>query len=155
MNWAADHNAKMDAKIKKEELERMTNRTQARRITVDDDGNPVGGSAVGMSDATAEKYSKPQPFNGVIARFPRAILAVAAVSVDGTKKHQVPLDDVSYRDLPDAKNLYGEALCRHLLREAIEGPVDPEFDHLHAAHAAWDALARLEVLLIDMEKKEG
>ena len=104
-----------------------------------------------MADATKEKYNKPQPFQGVIARFPRAILAIAAVSVDGTKKHKVPLSDQSYRDIPDAVNVYGEALCRHLLREQIEGEVDPEFGHLHAAHAAWDALARLEILLIDKE----
>lgn len=110
-----------------------------------------------MNDATKSKYSKDQPFLGCIARFPRAMLAIAKVSADGVKKHDVPMGDMSYMDLPDGYNLYTEALSRHLLREQLEGMVDPEFGHLHAAHAAWDALARLEIALakLEAEKEEA
>jgi hypothetical protein len=106
----------------------------------------------GLSRATAAKYDKPQPFLGCIGRFPRAILAVAEVSLHGTKKHKVPMGDMSFLDIPDAANQYREAKCRHMLREVIEGEIDPDFDLLHAAHEAWDALARLEKLLVEREK---
>lgn len=108
-----------------------------------------------MNKATKEKYSKPTPYRGVLYRFPRAILAVSEISEHGTKKHEVPLNDVSYRDLPDGEMLYREASCRHMLREAIEGPIDPDFGLLHAAHEAWDALARLEIMLIRKEKEDA
>lgn len=108
-----------------------------------------------MNKATKEKYSKPNPYRGVLYRFPRAILAVAEISEHGTMKHEVPLDDVSYRDLPDGAMLYREAGCRHMLKEAIEGPIDPDFNKLHAAHEAWDALARLEIILIEKEKENA
>jgi hypothetical protein len=39
-------------------------------------------------------------------------------------------------------------MVRHLLAEA-ETDIDPESGLLHAAHAAWSALARLELMLMD------
>ena len=52
------------------------------------------------------------------------------------------------RDALKAKLEYTDALYRHLLAES---PDDPDTGLLHAAHAAWNALARLELLL----KEEG
>ncbi len=103
--------------------------------------------------ATLEKYTKPQPYLGFIARFPRAMAAVAEESVSGCKKHEVPMTDISALGLPGCETLYREALVRHLLRERIEGPVDPEFGHLHVAHMAWDILTVLERMLLDIEQE--
>lgn len=101
-----------------------------------------------MAAATAEKYTKLPVHRGFVARFPLAIQAVTLVSVFGTRKHEVPLDDMSYLGVPDAYAVYTEATERHLIAEAVEGLTNREDgDLLHAAQAAWNAMARLEVLL--------
>ncbi len=101
-----------------------------------------------MSAATAAKYQKPSVTRGVIRRFPRSLLYLAEVSAFGTRKHKVPLDDKGFLDVPDAEMVYLDALGRHLCQEAIGGPHNSDDDFLlHAGQAAWNALARLEVLL--------
>lgn len=101
-----------------------------------------------FSAATLARQDKPQPLRGFIRRFPRAILAVTAVSQYGTKKHEVPLQDNSFVDVPEAEWSYGEAEMRHVLKEAIEGPWDADGDDLlHKAEKAWNAMADLEVAL--------
>lgn len=98
---------------------------------------------------------------GVFLRFPRSMYELAKVSQVGTTKYAVPIDDQNYKDVPDGLGRYTDALGRHLLDEAINGPVNVErggalpedgVELLHAAQAAWDALARLEILL---EKREA
>jgi len=108
-----------------------------------------------MSEATVKKYDKVPIFEGFVYRFPRAIDAVSLVSQWGTHKHQVPLDDISYLTIPNAKSVYTNALLRHLLAEA-QG-----FEHnlsdgglLHAAQVAWNAMARLECLLEERAEEE-
>lgn len=101
-----------------------------------------------LSAATKARYDKPQPYRGVIARFPRAILALAEVSAYGTKKHELPLDDKSYLEVPDAEYMFVEAELRHMLKEAINGPYDGDGDQLaHKLEKAWNALADVEVFL--------
>lgn len=103
-----------------------------------------------LAEATAAKYQKDPVWMGVLARFPMALREIARVSAFGTKKHQVPMDDMSYLTVPDAYGVYTDADARHLLGEAIEGPVnlDPkDGGMLHPAQHAWNALARLEVFL--------
>ena len=106
-----------------------------------------------MSIATKARYEKPQPYRGVLARFPRAILEIAKVSAYGTVKHELPMGDVSYLDIPGAEVNFVEAEVRHLLHEAIHGPVNEEDgDLLHKAQKAWEALADLEVYLYQREQ---
>jgi len=105
------------------------------------------------NEATQAKYAKPMPFAGFIGRFPRAILVVADVSHEGCKKHGVPDGDTTFTEIDDAANVLREAQARHMLKEVIEGEYDPEWDFLHAAHAAWNAMARLETILIEKEKE--
>lgn len=101
-----------------------------------------------MAAATKARYSKPQPYLGVLARFPRAILEIAKVSKYGTVKHQLPMGDMSYLDVPEASVNYVEAEVRHLLHEAIHGAVNNDDGGLfHKAQKAWEALADLEVFL--------
>ncbi len=106
-----------------------------------------------LSPATRARYDKPQPYRGVIARFPRAILDIARVSKYGAIKHQVSMGDMSYLDVPDAHVNFVEAEVRHLLHEAIHGPTNNEDDGLiHKAQKAWEALADLEVYLYEEER---
>jgi hypothetical protein len=99
---------------------------------------------------------KPPVMRGVLLRFPRAILEIARVSAAGTTKYGVPISDVEYKNVPDGEGRYLDALGRHLIEEAIHGPTNTETGGelpgggvvlLHAAQAAWDALARLEIYL--------
>jgi hypothetical protein len=108
--------------------------------------------------AGAKKFDdgKLPVMRGVFLRFPRAMMEIARVSQAGTTKYEVPISDMNYADVEDGHGRYTDALGRHLLGEAIDGPVNTEkggalppdgVKLLHAAQAAWDSLARLEIML--------
>jgi len=80
---------------------------------------------------------------GVLRYFPRALTAVAEVSGFGAAKYTWG----GWESVPDGIERYGDALARHAL---IDGP-DAQSGLLHAAHAAWNALARLELILKQQE----
>lgn len=84
---------------------------------------------------------------GCMHYFPQALLAVGKVSEYGAKKYGVPYSDKNWLDVENAIDRYADGLGRHLISEDIEGMHDGESFILHAAHAAWNALARLELLL--------
>ena len=94
---------------------------------------------------------KPPVLRGVVQHFPRAVLAVAEVTAYGARKYNWH----GWRHVPKGIERYGDALGRHLVEEEIEGPIDSGSGLLHAAHAAWNALARLELLLACEEEKSG
>lgn len=85
---------------------------------------------------------------GVLQYFPRALNAVSMVSLVGAKKYAWK----GWESVADGVNRYGDALGRHILAENIEGPVDADTQQLHAAQQAWNALARLELILRESEK---
>ena len=92
---------------------------------------------------------KPSVFQGLFDYFPRACLSVAEVSTVGAKKYAWK----GWEQVPDGIARYGDALGRHLLKESIEGPVDSDTGLLHASQAAWNSLARLELILRQREQK--
>lgn len=94
---------------------------------------------------------KPQVLRFVLSYFPRACQAVAEVSAFGAIKYT----EGGWRTVPDGIRRYSEALQRHLYKPVIEGPADPETGLLHAAHAAWNALAVLEKMIEDQEVRTG
>lgn len=85
-------------------------------------------------------------FQGVITYFPRALAAVAQVSAYGLAKYKLKYEDKNWAKVDNGFGRYSDGLARHLASEAIERD-DPESHLMHAAHAAWNALARLEYLL--------
>jgi hypothetical protein len=87
---------------------------------------------------------------GVLQYFPRALRAVALVSLVGAKKYAWK----GWEAVPDGINRYGDALGRHILAEEIEGPIDLDTQQLHAAQTAWNALARLELIERAREAKK-
>lgn len=89
-------------------------------------------------------------FRGAISYFPRAISAVAGVSAFGASKYAWD----GWRGVSDGYNRYSDALVRHLVYEGEGEVLDPDSGLLHAAHCAWNALARLE-LLIKEQKDVG
>lgn len=101
----------------------------------------------------AIKYDggKSPVFRGAVSYFPRAISAVAGVSAFGASKYAWN----GWRGVPDGFNRYSDAMVRHLIYEAEGEVLDPDSGLLHAAHAAWNALARLEMLLETKDKEIG
>ena len=83
-------------------------------------------------------------FRGLLDYFPRACSAVAEVSEVGAKKYTWK----GWETVPDGYNRYSDALARHLLKGTYE-LLDVDTNLTHAAHAAWNALARLELLMKD------
>jgi hypothetical protein len=85
---------------------------------------------------------------GALQYFPRAITAVSMVSLVGANKYSWR----GWEHVDDGVNRYGDALARHLLAEETEGPLDAETGCLHAAQVAWNALARLELILREQKQ---
>jgi hypothetical protein len=88
---------------------------------------------------------------GAFQYFPRAVEAVADLSGFGAEKYAWK----GWEKVNDGINRYGDAMGRHILKESIEGPWDNGpggSGALHATAIAWNALARLELILREMEK---
>lgn len=73
----------------------------------------------------------------------RALRQVARVATYGAKKYSRG----GWLEVPEGRRRYTNALYRHLNAEATGELYDPDTQIEHAAHAAWNALARLELLL--------
>lgn len=91
-------------------------------------------------------HGKPKVMTGAVKYFPRALLAVAAISELGAEKY---LWD-GWLAVENGIQRYDDAEGRHITGESIDGIYDPGSHYLHAAHRAWNSLAYLELLL-----KEG
>ena len=86
---------------------------------------------------------KPPGYRGLLALFPRAVSAVSLASAHGAAKYTW----TGWREVPEGVERYSDALVRHLIAESKEGPLDHDSGLHHAAHVAWNALARLELIL--------
>jgi hypothetical protein len=84
----------------------------------------------------------------VIHGFARALNEVSKVGTFGAVKYTA----MGWVSVPDAKIRYTDAMYRHFLKEASGEEIDQESKLLHAAHGAWNALARLDILLREAEQ---
>lgn len=85
---------------------------------------------------------KPRP-DLVIGGFARAIMEVTKVGTFGANKYT----DDGWMEVTDGVRRYTDAMKRHYLYEKMGETHDPESELLHAAHTAWNALARLDLML--------
>ena len=76
----------------------------------------------------------------VLKGFSNAITEVCKVGTFGAKKYT----DHGWVEVPNGIDRYSDALLRHVLTQER---LDPESGLHHAAHAAWNALAVLELML--------
>lgn len=90
-------------------------------------------------------------YRGFFNYFPRAIRAVADVSAFGAAKYSWG----GWRSVPDGYTRYSDALVRHIDDEAAGEFLDRDSKLFHAAHAAWNALARLELMLEELEQNNA
>lgn len=95
-------------------------------------------------------YGKIDVTRGCLHYFPRALRSVAELSEIGAKKYSWK----GWESVPDGIHRYGAALGRHEL--CIEGDYtrrDRDTGVLEATAVAWNALARLELILREQEKQ--
>lgn len=79
----------------------------------------------------------------VVMGFSRALLEVGKVGTHGALKYSAN----GWQQVPDGTARYTDAMYRHLLSEGCGEDRDQDTGLLHAAHAAWNALARLDLML--------
>ena len=123
--------------------EQLRESTTTNKIEID----PNGKSA---KEPGAKLDSGKSPvWQGVLDYFPRAVKAVADVSMAGASKYKWK----GWETVPNGISRYRDALARHQVDESIDGRFDRDgFRHL--AQQAWNALAALELVLREEEKEK-
>ena len=91
-------------------------------------------------------------WRGLVAYFPNALSAVAQVSQMGKDKYG---EWGGWRYVEGAEGRYTDALMRHMSAVARGELFDPESGLPHKAHAAWNALAILEMQLGSVAMPSG
>lgn len=86
----------------------------------------------------------------VLGDFARALLAVSEVGTFGARKYTAS----GWIEVPNGIPRYDDAMIRHWLREHAGETHDKESGALHATCTAWNALARLELILREEEKRK-
>lgn len=95
-----------------------------------------------MTQGRKLDQGKPPVHQGVIKYFPRALNEIAKVSAFGAEKY----DWHNWQHVDDKDNRYRDAMARHILEEQITR-CDPDSHLPHLAHAVWNGLAVLEMML--------
>lgn len=105
------------------------------------------GVALGQPGAKLDAGKAPV-MTGFLHYFPNAVAAIALVSQAGINKGYAA---GSWMTVANGVDRYGDAMVRHILHEeGCEYDTGPGGTGvLHAAQVAWNALARLELLLIE------
>lgn len=91
---------------------------------------------------------KPRPAM-VLGQFARALLAVSRIGTYGATKYT----EGGWLEVPNGVDRYDDAKLRHWLTEKAGIECDPDTQELHAAHEAWNALARLDLLIRQNEAR--
>lgn len=98
-------------------------------------------------DGTGKKYDGGKPMVGTLCRvFPRALLAVGQCIEFGT--HKYPKPD-NWKLVEEAFTRYQDSMMRHYLKHQAGEVMDSETKLPHLSHMAWNALAILELYLMD------
>lgn len=97
------------------------------------------------------KFDTGKPLVGTMLNvFPYALMEIGRVIEFGTHKYP---DPNNWKLVNNAKIRYQDALMRHLLKHNQGKEIDEETGKSHLAHVAWNALALLELYL--MERQNG
>jgi len=94
--------------------------------------------------APGAKLDEGKPMAGILMEFGLALLEVAKVCTHGAQKYSRG----GWQHAEDGVNRYTDAMVRHCLKEYMEDR-DKDSGLLHASQVAWNALARLELMLRD------
>ena len=119
--------------------------TKERRLDVLTEKDPSGKDA---HEAGAKLDAGKRRDGLVLLGFSRALAAVSAVGTYGANKYT----DNGWMQVSNGVNRYTDAMLRHILSEASGELTDKDTGLLHASHAAWNALARLDLMIRESEK---
>lgn len=98
-------------------------------------------------DGKGKKYDNGKSMVGTLCRvFPRALLGVGQCIAFGTKKYPKP---DNWKLVENAFNRYQDSMMRHYLKFLAGQEKDSETNLLHLKHMVWNALAVLELYLMD------
>jgi hypothetical protein len=86
----------------------------------------------------------------VIGGFARALQRVSQVGTFGANKYSAD----GWKSVDGGFQRYTDAMLRHYLDESSGERVDKDSGCLHAAQVAWNALARLEFLLQEIDDED-
>lgn len=100
-------------------------------------------------DGKGKKYDNGKSMVGTLCRvFPRALLGVGQCIEFGTHKYPDPKNWVK---VENAFNRYQDSMMRHYLKFLAGQEKDSETNLLHLKHMVWNALAVLELYLMENE----
>ena len=100
-------------------------------------------------DGKGKKYDSGKSMVGTLCRvFPRALLGVGQCIEFGTHKYPNPKNWVK---VENAFNRYQDSMMRHYLKFLAGQEKDSETKLLHLKHMVWNALAVLELYLMENE----
>jgi hypothetical protein len=100
-------------------------------------------------DGKGKKYDSGKPMVGTLCRvFPRALLGIGQCITFGTKKY--PKSD-NWKLVDGAFTRYQDSMMRHYLKFLAGQEKDNETSLLHLKHMVWNALAVLELYLMEHE----
>jgi len=124
-----------------EEYQMLTNHQQ---IVADEQGSPESDPDGKDAHELGAKLDAGKNRLGlVLLGFARALQEIGRVGTYGASKYT----DYGWIEVEDGERRYTDALLRHLFAEATGEWCDPDSGLSHAAHAAWNALARLDLML--------
>jgi len=104
-------------------------------------------SGKGQHEAGAKLDEGKNRLGLVLLNFPRALREVGVVGTYGAEKYT----DNGWLDVENGRARYTDAKLRHMFDAEIEGDIDPETGLFHPVQEVWNALAALELFLIDLE----
>ena len=100
-------------------------------------------------DGKGKKYDSGKSMAGTLCRvFPRALLGVGQCIAFGTKKYPKP---DNWKLVENAFTRYQDSMIRHYLKFLAGREKDSETNLLHLKHMVWNALAVLELYLMENE----
>lgn len=98
--------------------------------------------APGQQPGTKLDAGKPR-LGLVFMTMARALQEVGEVATFGAEEYS----NNGWLAVPDGERRYTRAMFRHLMEEAVGNERDAKSKLRHAAHTAWNALARLDLMI--------
>jgi len=109
----------------------------------------VDPNGVDAHDGGAKLDAGKNQLGSILGDFSNALMAVGEVGTRGAQKYSLG----GWKEVPEGKRRYTDAMLRHFCKES-NSLYDEELPVLHAAQVAWNALARLEFILKELQELE-
>lgn len=140
INLIAEERLRASAEERLRASERELDMLLQNHINTQQESDPLGKD---QHEQGAKLDSSKTRLGLVLLGFAKALEEVGKVGTFGANKYT----DNGWGTVPNGQERYTDAMLRHIFSEASGEDVDQDSGLLHASHAAWNALARLELIL--------